>query len=186
LSTVEPDGFEPVKCFACQRPNSPAAIRCLWCAVLLNEDPAAGNGNRLQMELSYLGGLDRLDSPMPVSLLVTAEGVEIRELMPGSRIVKIPAASIIEARVVNNVDKIRVAGKISWWRKLIFDEETNKKKVRTKEEIVREYVVTIRYRSEDKTFNIAFRRDDATAAATAEKVAEAVNSLLKVKTAEAP
>lgn len=175
-----------VNCFSCHRPNSPAAIRCLWCGAQFLDATSATNVAILQAEFTYLGGFDRLDGPQPVSLRVTSEGVEIRELMPGTRTVQIPAAAILEARVVRNIDKVRVDEAIPWWRKLFFDDETNQQNLRQKEEILREYIVTIRYRSGDKILNVAFRRDDATASMTAERVARAINSLLKPNAAEAP
>ena len=175
-----------VNCFSCHRPNSPAAIRCLWCGALFQDATVANNVVVIQGEFTYLGGFDRLDSPQTVSLRVTSEGVEIKEMMPGTRAVQIPATAILEARVVRNIDKVRVDEAVSWWRKLFFDDETNQKNLRQKEEILREYIVTIRYRSGDKLFSVAFRRDDATASMTAEKVAKAINSLLQPNAAEAP
>jgi hypothetical protein len=175
-----------MNCFSCHRPNSPAAIRCLWCGAQFPGATAANNPAVLQAEFTYLGGFDRLDSPQPVSLRVTSEGVEIREMMPGTRTVQISAAAILEARVVRNIDRVRVDESVSWWRKLFFDDETNQKNLRKKEEILREYIVTMRYRSEDKIFSVAFRRDDDMAAMTAEKFAKAINSLLKPNPVEAP
>jgi len=155
----------------------------LWCGILLNEETTQPH-SRIQIELSYLGGIERLDTPEPVRLVVTSDSIEIRELMPGSRVVTIPAESIIEARVVNNIDKIQVVEGISWWRKLFFDEETNKKNIKTKAQILRESVLTIRYRSGDKILNAAFRRDDSAASTTIKSVTNAINSLLQRKPAD--
>jgi hypothetical protein len=183
---LEQNASGTVNCFSCHRPNSPAAIRCLWCGAQFQDATSATNAAILQAEFTYLGGFDRLDSPQPVTLRVTSEGVEIREMMPGTRTVQIPAAAILEARVVRNIDKVRVDEAIPWWRKLFFDDETNQKNLRKKEEILREYIVTMRYRSEDKILNVAFRRDDDMAAVSAEKLAKTINSILKTDTAEVP
>src|SRR5215813_1029875 len=113
---LEQNEYGIVNCFACHRPNSPAAMRCLWCGALFQDAPTANKAVLVQVELTYLGGLDRLDSPQTVSLQVASEGVEIREMMPGTRAVQIPAEAILEARVVRNIDKVRVKEAVSWWR----------------------------------------------------------------------
>ena len=183
MSTFEQNEFGTVKCVACNRPNSPSAIRCLWCGIVLTEE-TTGNHCLTQMELSYLGGIERLDNPESVRLIVQPDGIEIKELMPGSRVVKIAAEFIIEARVINNIDKVQVEEGIPWWRKLFFDAETNKKNIKTKEQILRESVLTIRYRSGDKILNAAFRRDDS-ASTTINNVANAINLLAQRKPTDA-
>lgn len=184
MSTFEQNEFGTVKCVACNRPNSPSAIRCLWCGILLNGE-TTGNHCLAQIELSYLGGIERLDNPESVQLIVLSDGIEIKELMPGSRVVKIAAEFIIEARVANNIDKVQVEEGIPWWRKLFFDDETNKRHIKTKEHILRESVLTIRYRSGNTILNAAFRRDESAATTSIKNVANAINSLAQRKTADA-
>ena len=77
-----------INCPECGRPNSVTARRCIWCSVPVSEDAALRSDTK-SVELDYVEGIDRFDDAGPVRLIVSSEGIEVLELMPGSRSVKI-------------------------------------------------------------------------------------------------
>src|ERR1051325_11020811 len=85
----------PVHCQECGRANGAAAKRCIWCGVPLIDRGKPSSFDPTRVEIDYLDGIERLDNPAPVKLLISADGLEVTELMPGSRSIKIAAASLI-------------------------------------------------------------------------------------------
>jgi hypothetical protein len=91
--------METMSCGGCGRVNSRAAKKCIWCGLPVISDEITGNFEVSQIDLDYVSGLVRLDEPVPVRLLVGPTGVEVIEIMPGSRRVLIPAGSLVESRI---------------------------------------------------------------------------------------
>lgn len=75
------------------------ARRCLWCGLSIIDKDTLESFEATQIEMDYVSGIDRLDEPMPVRLVVGPSGLEVIEMMPGTRRVLIPASSLIEAEV---------------------------------------------------------------------------------------
>jgi hypothetical protein len=175
--------FEPSKCAACGRPNNPSARICLWCGELLNARATGQPFPTMVIELDYLNGIDRLDNPMPVRLTINADGIEVKEVMPGSRIHQIAAEAILEARVSKRVEKIKVEKKISLLQKLLLDDSANQKRQFT-EEFLHDYVVTIWYCVNDKTCTAAFHREGETGKSLINNTAKIVNLLVKFRAAQ--
>jgi hypothetical protein len=69
----------------------------MWCGLPIIDDETADSFEITQIEMDYASGIERLSEPMPVRLIVGPSGLEVIEMMPGSRRVLIPADSLIEA-----------------------------------------------------------------------------------------
>src|SRR5260370_30754879 len=105
----------PTYCQQCGRANAATARRCMWCDVPLTR----GSMQRFEptrAEIQYLGGIDGLEDPITVRLTISSSGIEVRSLTPGSKMSKISAYSIIDARVVDG-STVTDAGRMRppWW-----------------------------------------------------------------------
>jgi hypothetical protein len=131
-----------------------------------------------RVEIDYLGGLDRFEDAGPVRLSIGAEGIEVAELMPGSRSVKLPASSIIEANVVDATALIEGKRVRSpwWWLALgpLALAVPGKKTPDTKKH---DYILVIRYRAEGEIRNAVFHREDRSGLALVEGLARIVMAL---------
>jgi len=74
---------------------------CIWCGVPITGSGQPTNIATTKVEIGYLDGIDRFEDSGPVRLIISGEGIEVAELIPGSRSVKIPACSVLGARVVD-------------------------------------------------------------------------------------
>lgn len=92
-------------CSECGRVNGPTARRCMWCGLPIIDEDTWESFETTQIELDYLSGIERLDEPIPVRLIVGPSGLEVFELMPGSRRVLIPADSLLEAQTDTQTEK---------------------------------------------------------------------------------
>lgn len=175
--------FQPVQCSECHRPNSPSASLCLWCGVLLDSEAALEHFPTTVLELDYLSGIDRLDNPMPVRLTANADGLEIKEVLPGSRIFLLAADSIIEARVVDKMERIKVEKRTSLLQKLLNQSSSIQSQLFT-EQITHDFILTICYRLGDKVCTAAFHREDLAGKAMVNNIAKTLNALVKFKAAQ--
>jgi hypothetical protein len=175
--------FEPFNCSECGRPNNPAARICLWCGELLSAKVTGNPFPTTHAELDYLNGIVRLDNPMPVRLAIKADGIEVKEILPGTRIYQIGVEAIIEARVTKRVEKIKIEKKISLLQKFLLDVSADQKRQFT-EEFLHDYILTIGYRAGDKICTAAFHREDEAGKSLINNVAKAINSLIKSHAAQ--
>jgi hypothetical protein len=175
--------FKPVQCSECHRPNSPSASLCLWCGILLDSKAARAHFPTTVVELDYLSGIDRLDNAMPVRLNISASGIEIKEVLPGSRIFLIPAGAIIEARIVNKIERVKIEKRVSLLQKLLTD-PASPQGMQFIEQITHDYILTIWYRLEEKVFTAAFHREDEAGKSIINSVAKSINSLVKFNVAQ--
>ena len=169
-----------IKCFDCERASPIHATRCVWCSLPIVNHDTPEQFALTKFELQYLGGIARLDNPEPVSLTVSLNGIEVKESLPGSRRIQIDADSIIEAHIINNIQKVKVEAKVSWWRKLVLDDEALEKHKRI-EQVLYDYIITIRFRAGEKTCSAAFQSEGKAGASVVHKVAKTINSLLRFK-----
>lgn len=151
----------PVYCQECGRANAAKAARCIWCGVLISNDYAPRSLEATRMEMNYLGGIERLDNPAPVRLVIDADGIKVSELMPGSRVVHIPARAIINASVVDA--SVSEEGKrvrsIKWWLMLgPLAPLVPAKKLLPKKK--HDYMITIKYRIGATVHHAVFHRED--------------------------
>jgi hypothetical protein len=91
-------------------------------------------------------------------MVISSEGIEIAEILPGSRSFKIPATSIIEVNV--NASSVTIKAKErSWWRKItgsLSESSTND----SDESAQSDFVFTVRYEKDDGEGIMVFRRYD--------------------------
>jgi len=91
--------METMSCGGCGRVNGRAAKKCMWCGLPIISDEMTGSFEASQIDLDYVSGIERLDEPMPVRILVGPTGIEVIETFPGSRRVLIPVGSLVESRI---------------------------------------------------------------------------------------
>src|SRR5262249_44491735 len=94
------DTAAPTYCQECGRANSATALRCIWCDIPLKRG-AVQRFEPVRVDIEYMGGIQGLDDPSTVRLEINSSGFEVRSLVTGSRVHKIPAYSIVDARVVD-------------------------------------------------------------------------------------
>jgi hypothetical protein len=145
-----------IYCQQCQRPNGASSKKCIWCDA--NLSGSSTEIDTTTLEVDYVSGIDRLDNPGPVRMIISSEGIEIAEILPGSRSFKIPAASIIEVNVTaSNVTT--EAKERPWWRRItgsLKEASTND----SSESVQGDYVFTVRYERDNEVGTIVFRRYD--------------------------
>ena len=152
----------PVYCEHCKRANGATAARCIWCGLPITGNSPSDNFEITRLEIEYLGGIDRLDDPAPVKLVIGPTGIEIKEIIPGSRTIKIAADKIIDARVVDASTVIEGKRKRRpvWWFLLgplalvVPGEKLPDKKKH-------DYIITIRYKEAGEIRNAVFHREDS-------------------------
>jgi hypothetical protein len=172
--------MSPIYCDKCGRANEAAAKKCIWCDAPIARDGVTGRLETTRVQIGYLDGIERIEDPGPVSLKISSEGIEVVELVPGSRSVKIAASSVIEANVVDA--STMVEGKRvrpAWWWlalgpvALVF---SGKKTADTKEH---DYILTIRYKAGNEVRNAVFHREDRAGLAVVEGLARIVSRIVR-------
>jgi hypothetical protein len=169
----------PVYCQECKRANGAAANKCIWCGVPLSGAVQAGRVDTTRVEIGYLDGIDRFEDPGPVRLIISTERIEVAELIPGSRSLKIPASSVLGASVVDastmTEGKRRRRPTWSWLAlgplALLFPGK------RSPDSKVHDYILTIRYRNGNEVRNAVFHREDRSGLAVVEGLARIVSAL---------
>jgi len=127
----------------------------MWCASNV-ADSASTEIDTTTIEVDYVSGIDRLDNPGPVRMVISSEGIEIAEILPGTRTFKIPAASIIDVNVTASNVK-NEAMERPWWRRFtrsvkeVSTNDTNESG---------DYLFTVRYEQDNTEGTIVFRRYD--------------------------
>lgn len=171
-----------VYCNECGRANGTSAKKCIWCGVPLANEPGTRTLDITRVEIGYLDGIDRLEDAGPVRLIINADGIEVMELIPGSRSFKLPASSILEASTVDAstmTEGKRVRSRW-WWLALgpFAMMIPGKKTPDTKEH---DYILTIRYKVGSEVRNAVFHREDPAGLAVVEGLARIVSALTKGK-----
>lgn len=166
-----------INCPECGRPNSVTARRCIWCSVPVSEDAALRSDTK-SVELDYVEGIDRFDDAGPVRLIVSSEGIEVLELMPGSRSVKIPADCILETCVEDSPASHNGRTYDKPWKRLLKVPATRGSKD-TASTAKRQSILTIKYRIDGETREAVFCRDDPPGATAVVGVAKIMSTLPK-------
>jgi hypothetical protein len=153
----------PVYCEHCNRANGATAPRCIWCGLPITGKSLSGDFEITRLEIEYLGGIDRLDDPAPVKLVIGPGGIEINEIIPGSRTVKIAADKIIDARVVDASTIIEGKRKraATWWWFIIGPLALAIPREKLPDKKKHDYIITIRYKEQDEIRNAVFHREDS-------------------------
>lgn len=170
-----------VYCQQCKRANTSAANRCLWCGVPLIDSERLENFHSTQIEIGYLDGIERLDNPCPVRLVAGPAGLEVSELMPGSRVIKIAADALTGARVVDSsIVEEREKLRASWrWRLLLgrLALPGQKRPDTTKHD----YILTISYKAAGEARNAVFQHQNRLGLTKVELFAGIINSIVRAK-----
>ena len=161
----------PIHCEECGRANADTAKKCLWCGFPIFKGDAAGAIEKTRVEIGYLDGITRFEDPASVRLTISNEGVEVAEVLPGTRSFKIPASSIIEANwadasTVNEQPQVRQ--KRRWFSR-----------AKSPEVKVHDYILAIKYKDGDETRTAVFHRQDRDGLAVIERLARIVRSLIR-------
>jgi len=175
--------MSPIYCHECGRANGSAATKCLWCGVPISDVFASASRiETTRVEIGYLGGIDRLEDPGPVRLTIGADGIEIAELVPGTRSIKIPASSIIEANVVDSSRMVEgKRARPAWWWLALEPLALAFRGKKTPDAKEHDYILTIRYQGKNEVCNAVFHRVDRPGLAVVEGLARIVSSLVRKK-----
>lgn len=170
--------MSPIYCQQCNRANAAAAKKCIWCGVPLTSSGKQANVGTTKVEIEYLDGVDRFEDAGPVRLIISPDGIEVAELIPGTRSVKIPASAVLGAIVVDaSTTKEGKRTRSGWlWLTLgpfaLFFPGKRSPAIK-----VHDYILTIRYKSGDETRNAVFHREDRAGLSVVEGLARIVSSL---------
>ena len=171
---------DPVYCSECKRVNGSAASTCLWCGAPIVNAPHPPVFEPTQAELDYVGGLERLDDPTPVRLAISESGIEIIEIMPGSRRIVIDAADVVDARVTGagatNPDETTVH---PWWHRL--SRSVFRTSRRPGVPVDQDYTLTIRYRESGEVLNAVFHRRGGAGLSMMQGLARSVASMVRLR-----
>lgn len=169
----------PIYCQDCGRANGATAARCIWCGVLITDKGGSGKFETTSVELEYLSGIDRLSDPTPVRITISLDGIEIKEVMPGSRSIRIPPRDVIEAQIADG--STMTEGERSrplWWWFVIGPLALimpGKKGADVKNH---DYILTIKYKESGQVRHAVFHREDSTGLSMVTGVARIVSSLV--------
>ena len=172
----------PIYCQECGRANSPSAGRCIWCATPIVDGGTPARFDTTQVEIDYLDGISRLDNPAPVRLTIDSDGVEVSELMPGSRTVRIKGESLVRADAIDaSTTHMPREKPLSFWKMLLTPFNSDEWKRKPVEETEHDYVLTVRYKEGDEVFNAVFHRQDRAGKSIVEGLARIINMLVRLK-----
>ena len=171
----------PIYCQECGRANGASARRCIWCGIPIVHGDTSVNFDSTRVEIDYLEGIWRLDNPAPVRLVIDREGVEINELMPGTRTIRIDAESLIRADVVDASTEIepKKTG-LPFWKLLITPFGSKRKRGKSRDTKQHDYILNIRYKEGDEIRNAVFHRQDRAGLSFVEGLARIINMLVKI------
>ena len=165
-----------IPCHQCGRPNGASAKKCIWCNASFSADVPVEAFGTTTVEADYLEGIDRLDDPGPVRLVISPDGIEVVEVLPGSRSIKIPAASILEANLTYSTDT-EESQQRPWWRRAIEPLSFASTSDRTRDVEASDYILTIKYRDGDEVRTGVFSRSDRQGLMLARKLAGILGKL---------
>jgi hypothetical protein len=158
-------------CTECGRTNAAEARVCMWCGLPLHEPGSPISFETIRAEVNYLDGFERLDGPATMELAVSPTGVEIRELMPGTRSILIPVASIVGASVTG---PLRTVGShqrkgTSGWVKLTADDDSQQGRV----------ALSLKCKLQGEDLTVIFEREDKTGLDALSRIARTINLLVR-------
>jgi len=173
--------MSPIYCNECGRANGASAKKCIWCGVPISAGGSPGVIETTRVEIGYLDGIERFDDAGPVRLIIGAEGIEVAELMPGTRSVKIPVSAILEANVADASTMIEGRReRPKWWWWLVIGPGAllvrGKKTPDVKEH---NYILTIKYTAGNETLNAVFHHEERIGLSVVEGLARIVTSLVR-------
>jgi hypothetical protein len=150
--------------------GAPVCLRCDAGAGAIPEN--AGVAALIEME--YDSGIERLTDPTPVRLSVSSGGVQVTEVMPGTRSVWIQADQIIEARVSGSLTSVGKEPRRRW---PIIDAFRDNKK--SGDGGTRKYTLTISYREGDAVIEAIFHREEPSTLSRVNHIARMISDFAK-------
>lgn len=174
--------MSPIYCNECKRANSAGAKKCIWCGLPIVDQTATVKLETTRVEIGYLDGIDRFEDVGPVRLIIGPDGIEVAELIPGSRSFKIPASAILGASVVDAstmVEGKRVRS--TWWWLAIGPLALLIPGKRTPAVKEHDYILSIKYKAANEVRNAVFQREDRSGLAVVEGLARIVTMLARRK-----
>lgn len=172
----------PLYCQECGRANSASARRCIWCGIPIVHGGSPASFDSTRVEIDYLDGIQRLDNPASVRLVIDREGVEVSELMPGTRTIRIDAESLIRADVVDASIEIEAKRTFSsLWKTIITPIGSQRWKDKSLDIKQHNYMLNIRYKVGDEIHNAVFHRQDRAGLSIVEGLARIINMLVKME-----
>ena len=172
--------MSPIYCHECKRANGAAARKCIWCGAPIIDATGTARLETTRVEIGYLGGIDRFEDSGPVRLIIGPDGIEVSELISGSRSVKIPASAILEVNVVDASTMIegkRVRS--AWWWLALGPLALLTRGRKTPDVKEHDYILSIKYKAADGIRNAVFQRDDRAGLAVVEGLARIVTVLVR-------
>jgi hypothetical protein len=169
-----------ILCSECKRANRAGAKKCIWCGLPIVDETGAVRLETTRVEIGYLDGIDRFEDAGPVRLIIGKDGIEVAELIPGSRSFKIPASAILGASVVDAstiVEGKRVRSTWSWLAIGPLAYFLPGKK--TPDVIEHDYILSIRYQAGSEERYAVFQREDRSGLAVVEGLARILTMLAR-------
>lgn len=172
----------PIYCQECGRANGKAAKRCLWCGVPLVDRDSPHEFAATRIEIEYLDGIERLDDSATVRMVISRDGIEVCETVPGSRTFKIPASSIVDATVVDGSTVVEVKRvRSSWWWLVLGPFAPLVQRKKTPDTKKHDYLLAIRYKLGSETRTAVFHRQDRAGLPVVEGLARIVTTLVRLQ-----
>ncbi len=171
----------PIHCQECGRANGATAKRCIWCGIPIVDRDSPESFAATRIEIDYVDGIERLEDAATVRLVISKEGIEVSETVPGSRRFTIPANSILDATVVDGStvtegDRVRSR----WWWLAVGPFAIlapGKKAPDTKKH---DYLLKIKYKEGSETRTAVFHREDQAGLPVVEGLARIVRTLVRL------
>ncbi|MCI0486037.1 MAG: hypothetical protein L0229_05505 [Blastocatellia bacterium] len=170
----------PIYCQECGRANNASAKRCIWCNLPLLDGSDSGSFEPTRVEIDYIGGIERLEDSATVKMVIDASGIEISEVLPGSRNIRIPAEDIIEARVLDStsiVEGERV--RPTWWWFAFGPFALARRGRKLPDTVKHDYILTIIYRDGTGMSSAAFHREDRLGSSMVNGLARVITALVR-------
>jgi hypothetical protein len=128
----------------------------------------------LKAEVEYVEGFERLDGPAPVGIVVGPSGVEVRELMPGTRSILIPPGLLVSASVTGPLRSVGTPPRRSasgWLRLRSNDEPADN----------RRSALTLKHRLDGETQTVVFERNDEVGVEVLRRIARTITLLIRLE-----
>ena len=129
------------------------------------------------VELDYLDGIERLDNPEPLRVQISAAGVQVEEILPGSRKSMIPADALIAVEFTDATVVIEKEKKPALWGWLWLGSRSRTAD-ESGQEVRHDYILTIRYRAGGEVRTAVFHREDSLGKTYVANVAKTLNALI--------
>ena len=172
----------PIYCQECGRANGASAKRCIWCGVPIVDRGTPENFAATRIEIDYLDGIQRLDNPATVRMVISREGIEVSETIPGSRKFNISASSIVDANVVDSstvIEGKRVRS--AWWWLALGPFALVVPGKKTPDTKQHDYLLAIRYKDGSEMRTVVFHREDRAGLPVVEGLARIVRTLVRLQ-----